>query len=349
MAKTILDGIWGSFAGLAIGDALGMPFHELTPDEIRVRCNGLATDFYKIFEDEFIHLDYQAGQVTDDTTLTVVTARSILKYHGKISSEQFIAELASWVRDNQEIWQHGNVYGPSTKVAFSNYLTEKFDAHLEKKRSWCYAGTSNGALMRVSPAGWAKPGNWREAVELACNVILPTHPTDVALSAAASLAAAVSQALCSGVTINSIIEVALQGARLGEEIGAQTARKTSQRYPLPNLEWALEIATKSQDVFATAEKIRRTIGSHFHVAETLATSIGIFYSAKGDYKSAIIAAVNNGGDSDTIASIVGALCGAFSGITAIPREWVSKIEETNHLDCEAMANEFSMMVNNCCN
>ena len=64
MAKTILDGIWGSFAGLAIGDALGMPFHELTPDEIRVRCNGLATDFYKIFEDEFIHLDYQAGQVT---------------------------------------------------------------------------------------------------------------------------------------------------------------------------------------------------------------------------------------------------------------------------------------------
>ncbi len=344
MDITLKDKIWGSFAGLSIGDAMGMPFHELTPDEIRVRCNGSVNNFYEIFEDEFIHLDYQAGQVTDDTTLTVVTAKAILKYHGNIAPEQFVIELANWVKDNQEIWQHGNVYGPSTKAAFANYLTGKFDAHLERKRSWCYSGTSNGALMRVSPAGWAKPGDLSGAVELACNVILPTHPTDVALSAAASQAAAISESLSPNSTITSVVEAALTGAKLGEEIGAKLARKTAQRYPLPNLEWALEIAEKAGDVNEAVEKIRRTIGSHFHVSETLATSMGIFYAAKGDCETGILAAVNNGGDSDTIASVVGALCGAFNGISAVSREWVNKIEEVNQLDCESMAIKFSTMV-----
>lgn len=198
--------------------------------------------------------------------------------------------------------------------------------------------------MRVSPAGWAKPGNLNEAVELACNVILPTHPTDVALSAAASQAAAVSEALSPTCTITSVVEAALTGARLGEEVGAKLARKTAQRYPLPNLEWALEIAEKAGNVNEAVEKIRRTIGSHFHVSETLATSMAIFYAGKGDFETGILAAVNNGGDSDTIASVVGALCGAFNGISAIPREWLKKIEEVNQLDCESMAIKFSDMV-----
>ncbi len=344
MNINLKERLWGSFAGLAAGDALGMPFHELTPDEIQARCGGIVKTFHSIFEDEFIHLQYKPAQITDDTTLTIVTARAILKYKGELSTGQFVQELADWVKNNQAIWQHGGVYGPSTKAAFNEYLDGKFDGYLQRKRWWCYQGTSNGAIMRVSPAGWANPGNLQKAVELACQVILPTHPTDVALSAASGQAAAISQALTPTATVSSIIDAALEGARLGEKIGKQMARETSHRYPLPNLEIALELAEKAKDPFEAGHLIRRCIGSHFHVAETLATAMGIFYAAKGDLQSSIIAAVNNGGDSDTIASIVGALAGALNGIQAVPEQWVKTVEEVNQLDFEQMADAFCSML-----
>ncbi len=340
MGSNLKNKLWGSFAGLAVGDAMGMPFHELTTEEIKDRCGGIATGFRGIFPDEFIHLNYQLGQVTDDTTLTVVTARAILKYKGNISTEQFVGELAEWVNNNQDIWQLGNVYGPSTKAMFINYLNGKMEAHLERKRSWIFSGTSNGAIMRVSPAGWAYPGEIEKAVEIACNVILPTHPTDVALSAGAGQAAAVSQALTPLASVSSVIDAALEGVRAGEKLGRKLARITSQRYPLPNLELALNIAEKASDPMEACTLIRRTIGSHFHVSETLATAMGIFYAAKGDFESGVIAAINNGGDSDTIASIYGALSGAFNGIEAIPTDWVNTIEQVNHLNCELMADDY---------
>lgn len=343
MDYELRDKIWGSFAGLAIGDAMGMPFHELTPDEISSRCGGLAKGFYGLFHDEFIHLGYQAGQVTDDTTLTIVTARAILKYKGEISSEQFVSELSEWVKNNQATWQHGNVYGPSTKAAFNHYLNGKFDTHLDHKRSWISSGTSNGAIMRVSPAGWATPGRIQAAIEMACNVTFPTHPTDVALSAAAGMAAAVSQALTSSATVSSVIDATLEGVILGEKLGKKLARQTAQRYPLPNLELALNLAEKARDPVEASALIRKTIGSHFHVSETLATVMGIFYAAKGDFKTGVIAAINNGGDSDTIASIYGALAGALNGIQVIPKDWITTVEEVNHLNCESIAEEFTRL------
>ena len=343
MTSALKNKIWGSLAGLAVGDAMGMPFHELTPDEIKRRCGGIATTFHPIFEDEFIHLDYKAGQVTDDTTLSIVTAKAISKYQGKITIDQFVQELADWVRNNQSIWQHGNVYGPSTKGAFNNLLNNKFDFYLDRTRTWCTSGTSNGAVMRVSPAGWANPGNIEKSVELACTVILPTHPTDIALSAASGQAAAVAAALTENATVNSIIEAMLKGVKLGEEIGKKTARIIDQRYPLPCLEVALELAEKAKDPFEAGDLIRRFLGSHLHASEALATAAGIFYAAKGDPESSIIAAINNGGDTDTIGSIAGALVGALHGIESIPNTWVSTVEEVNKLHFETLAAEMSSL------
>jgi ADP-ribosylglycohydrolase len=344
MNTLLKEKIWGSFIGVAIGDAMGMPFHELTPEEINSRCGGLASTFFDIFQDEFIHLGYSAGQVTDDTILTIMTAQAILKFGGWITPEQFIIELAEWVKHNQDIWQHGNVFGPSTKAAFRNYMNGIFDHHLDRTRTWCYSGTSNGSMMRVSPAGWAKPGRWQEAVQLACNVILPTHPTDVSLSAASGQAAAISEALTENATYQSIVDTALLGVKAGQELGMEMSRQTGQRYPLHNLELALELAEKAKDPIEAGHLIRKFIGSHFHVSETLATAFGIFYAAKGEFETAIIAAVNNGGDTDTNASIIGALCGALHGIQTIRNDWIEKVEKVNRIEFELMAEEFCLML-----
>ena len=72
--------------------------------------------------------------------------------------------------------------------------------------------------MRISPAGWPFPGKMQATVELACNMILPTHPTEIALSAGSAQAAAVSEALTENATVNSVLDAMLEGSKLGEKI-----------------------------------------------------------------------------------------------------------------------------------
>jgi ADP-ribosylglycohydrolase len=43
-----------------------------------------------------------------------------------------------------------------------------------------------------------------------------------------------------------------------------------------------------------------------------------------------------GGDTDTLASMAGALSGAYRGIGAFPEEWVRTVEEVNNLNFEEL-------------
>lgn len=340
--------IWGSIAGLAVGDALGMPVHELTPTEINLRNGGLVKTFLPIWDDEFIHDGYRAGQVTDDTTLSLVTARAIIKFNGQITSDQFSKELVDWAQNNKVIWQLGKVYGPSTRNAFEQMMNGRSDFYKEFKRTWCSNGTSNGSIMRIAPAGWIFPGNIEKTVELACNLILPTHPTDVALSAGSGHASAVSEAITPNATVDSVIEAMLKGLKLGEEIGRKKARIVEQRNPLRNVEIALELARKSKDAFEAADEVRRVIGSHLHASETISTVAAIFYASKGNTEESILAAVNNGEDSDTTASIVGALTGALNGINSVRKEWVNTVEEVNGFNLEEIADQMLQLADAQC-
>jgi len=330
-------GILGSLAGVATGDALGMPVHELTKDEIFERCAGPVDRMLDPFEDEFIHLGYRAGQYTDDTILTLVTVEAILGSQGRLTAVKMADTLADWASRNEHIWTHGLVFGPSTKRAFQAFIKGDRTLFLDRSRDWCYVGTSDGAVMRIAPAGWVHPGDPDAAAALACEAVLPTHPTHVALSAAAAQAAAVSIALTEDATVSRVADAALRGARLGDEIGREKARVVPQPEAEPRLELALELAEKAADPLEAGQMIQRTIGTHFHATEALSAAMGIFMAAKGDPRDAMIAAASNGGDTDTIASIVGALAGALQGIDAIPEKWVEQVEAVNAISLTNLA------------
>lgn len=51
----------------------------------------------------------------------------------------------------------------------------------------------------------------------------------------------------------------------------------------------------------------------------------------------LIAAVNDGGDADTIAALSGGLAGARYGYTAIPSEWLSVLEKDTTAELEKIA------------
>src|SRR2546430_14503344 len=56
-------------------------------------------------------------------------------------------------------------------------------------------GTSNGAAMRIAPAGLAHPGDLEGAVRDAVTMCLPTHATPLAISGASAVAAGIAPAL----------------------------------------------------------------------------------------------------------------------------------------------------------
>ena len=57
------------------------------------------------------------------------------------------------------------------------------------------------------------------------------------------------------------------------------------------------------------------------------TALYAWLAHPGDYRAAVIAAIRCGGDTDTVAAIVGAIAGSGAGKEGIPFEWLAKLRE----------------------
>ena len=68
------------------------------------------------------------------------------------------------------------------------------------------------------------------------------------------------------------------------------------------------------------------------VTELVPTAVGIFLIFRHDPEEAICAAARSGGDTDTVATIVGALAGSYHGASKLPSRWLSKIAHKDRLD-----------------
>jgi poly(ADP-ribose) glycohydrolase ARH3 len=61
-------------------------------------------------------------------------------------------------------------------------------------------------------------------------------------------------------------------------------------------------------------------------------AIYCFLRHPDSFEDAVVEAVSLGGDTDTIASMTGAISGARLGIEAVPGEWVEKLENRNYIE-----------------
>ncbi len=65
--------------------------------------------------------------------------------------------------------------------------------------------------------------------------------------------------------------------------------------------------------------------------DALACALACVLLYPEDYASAVKKGANSSGDSDSIASIAGAISGTLLGANAIPKEWKKRIESRNVL------------------
>jgi ADP-ribosylglycohydrolase len=210
----LLNRIHGCLAGVAVGDAFGMPMASWTPTDVK-RCYGYVTLLIAPDPDHPLYGKLPIGSITDDTQLTMAVVDMILT-DGKVSCSGMANRIVKWVRENNLL--ETRILGPSTIHALQMLMAGHDPSDTRK------AGTTNGGAMKIAPIGIinvARPMmKLIDDVEETC---MPTHYTSVALAASSAVASAVSEALRTDSTINSVVNAARRAARMGELLGTQLA------------------------------------------------------------------------------------------------------------------------------
>ncbi|WP_035238048.1 ADP-ribosyl-[dinitrogen reductase] hydrolase [Desulfobacter vibrioformis] len=137
----IVEKAKGAFVGLAVGDALGATTEFMTPGEIKLQY-GVHK---QIIGKGWLYL--KAGQVTDDTEMSVCIGRAIQKSQGW-NLCAVAEEFADWMRGRPVD------VGSTCARGIRNYILHQT---LEAAPSRWSAG--NGALMRMLPVALYTLGN----------------------------------------------------------------------------------------------------------------------------------------------------------------------------------------------
>lgn len=275
-----------TLTGLAVGDALGMPFetkHYRDPALQAWDGSFLAGEYH----------DLKPGQWTDDTMMAKALAASLLAHRTYAPADAAKRYLA-WYRlgepDNRGM-------GKNTAKALS-----RLDHGLPWTQSGQQDSLGNGAAMRIAPVGIMFRENIQAAAEMAHLDAQITHKHPEAVYGSVAMSVAVC-ALAQGRArpfniISKILGFIPEGAQLAKNLrAAQTL--ILDGVPSEN-----------------KHELLLKIGSSFKVTDTVPNALMAF-AATESYREAVEVAVRAGGDTDTVAAMAGALAGTFYGFDQI--------------------------------
>jgi ADP-ribosylglycohydrolase len=310
------DRFLGCMYGLAIGDALGYPIEFLKLEEIRKILGPQGVIGFNSLKHPLIArmIGQLVGSYSDDTQMTLATANALLKSKtDKIEDimEEIKKEYISWMRSPD----NNRAPGLTCLAGITN---------LEKGIHWTESGINRegcGAAMRVAPIGLYFNQDIHRVLKTTGIISECTHKNDSARDSAIALAYGISDIL--------------RYANLDEP--------NSQFKPIKILEdiQTIELDEKVKNKLAQVKKVLEypntdkalnELGEGWIGREAVASSFYCFLKHPYDFKKAVLLATNTNGDSDSIASITGAISGAYNGINAIPADWIEQIENRKLLE-----------------
>ena len=325
---------YGALAGLALGDALGMPTQAMSPEQIRA-VYGHITGLVDGDASQPYAPGMPAGSVTDDTEQALLVASLLVRGRGSSSGRvaldagEFAHALLAW-EDSMIERGSFDLLGPSTKAALERVRAG------EDPLTVGGTGTTNGAAMRVTPIGiampTADPEAFADAVWSSCQV---THATRQGFQSAALVAAAVSfgiDAACSpSLDLRSLLWKALSYVDSLPERGAWT--------PDPDVVAATRRAMQlvanpaSSSLACLVEQVGTSVAS----AQAIPMAFALL--ARDPSPQALLDAANIGGDTDTIGAIAGAILGAALGVEVLDGCDLARVEEVSRLDLRSVASD----------
>lgn len=318
---------YGALAGLALGDALGMPTQAMSPQQIQT-VYGHVTGLVDGDKSQPYAPGMAAGSVTDDTEQALLIASLLLKGHGSglnLDASEFSHALLAW---EDSMIERGSLdlLGPSTKAALERVRAGENPLRVGGE------GTTNGAAMRVTPIGIAASTSDRQlfadAVWSSCQV---THATRQGFQSAALVAAAVSLGIDAGAAdVTALLWEAVDFVRSLPERGAWS--------PEPDVVAATHRALKlAAQPSSSLEWLAEQIGTAVASAQAIPMAFALL--ARDPSPRALLQAANLGGDTDTIGAIAGAILGASLGVEVFDAYGLAQVEQVSQLDLPSVATD----------
>ena len=318
---------YGALAGLALGDALGMPTQAMSPQQIQT-VYGHVTGLVDGDKSQPYAPGMAAGSVTDDTEQALLIASLLLKGHGSglnLDASEFSHALLAW---EDSMIERGSLdlLGPSTKAALERVRAGENPLRVGGE------GTTNGAAMRVTPIGIAASTSDRQlfadAVWSSCQV---THATRQGFQSAALVAAAVSLGIDAGAAdVTDLLWKAVAFVHSLPERGAWS--------PEPDVVAATHRALKlAAQPSSSLEWLAGQIGTAVAAAQAIPMAFALL--ARDPSPRALLQAANLGGDTDTISAIAGAILGASLGVEVFDAYGLAQVEQVSQLDLPSVATD----------
>ena len=319
----------GALYGLALGDALGMPTQSFSRGQIQARF-GRITTLESAPADQPIAPNMLAGSITDDTEQAILVGQLLVEGKGTIDPDQLARRLITWESGMQAKGSQ-DLLGPSTKRAIQMILAGHSPAESGRY------GTTNGAAMRIAPVGIAsdidQPERFVDAVVQACQV---THNTSLGIASAAAVAAVISSGI-NGKKLEHALNAGTEMAFIAEHQGHWVAGGRIG----PRIRWARQASSECNpdnfgdllyDVIGTSVASQESVVVAFALAQRVA-------SAGLNRFDALCMAASIGGDTDTIAAILGAMLGACGGMQQWPATLIEQITRVNDLHLQPLARD----------
>ncbi|MGN8937796.1 ADP-ribosylglycohydrolase family protein [Bittarella sp. HCP28S3_D9] len=333
---TLNERILGGLVLAAAGDAIGAATETRSTALIEERFGGPVRDFIDAPEDTFAR-GAKAGTVTDDFSLAWCTAMAIAERGGVIDEACAKDALVRWHGLGDYFERYA---GPTTRAAVMAMLGTPMEAPLSFL-ACDNSKASNGGAMKIEAVGYVNPGDWDRAVEDAITICLPTHPYDIALSGACAVAAACAEAVREGADLFSIVKAGAYGAQKGYEKGGRVGARLAGPSVERRIWIAAELGMRAPDIETAMRDISDIIGTGLAAAEAVPAAFGLLVAGRGDPVEATLAGVNIGSDTDTVATIVGSIAGAHSGIGALPGHYLEVIDRVNGYDLRGLADRLA--------
>jgi ADP-ribosylglycohydrolase len=301
------DRIRGMLLGLAIGDALGNTSEGQAPTD-RAARHGEIRDYLP----NHLAGNRRVGLPSDDSQLAFWTLESLLE-RGELDPEDLSARFAS---------------RPIVGVGES---MQRFLNNRESGMSpWYRCGAEsagNGALMRIAPVVLLHPAGTSAALWLdAALASIVTHRDACSVAACVAFTDLLARLLRlpAPPAPEWIVDTFLATVR--QVCTDQPYRPRAGRYsdwegPFPDyLEFVIDEATQHG---WTAREACDAWGSGAYLLESAPSLLWILFRHAQEPEEAIVRAVNDTQDNDTIAAIAGAAVGALHGVGALPARWTT--------------------------
>ena len=278
--------VLGAVIGSAVGDALGAPFE--------FKSAGL---YSRTFPSPVIggigemigggRFEWAPGEFTDDTQMAILQAESVLATGGVDGADLF-ERFRVWSRDADDV-------GIQTRSVLSSKLPWD-EAAADHYRRNPDRGAGNGSLMRATPTA----------------VYFAGQPADVTIAAARESSQVTHGDPAAGWG-TALYHLMIGAAVLGDD-------------PFLALDEGRARLPADQDRYRTMLAATWTPGDTSLPNGTVWTCLAQAVWAVRHHDSftdAVVAAIDLGGDTDTVAAVAGALAGASHGIQGIPSRWTT--------------------------